>query len=1545
MAQIEPKDWLEVKQFKDPVYGYIPLSRAYVKYLIDTQMMQRIKGVAQTGFRPVFSSATHDRFSHSLGVYKFAMAMYESFEGKLLDYVENVCFSRWKLQEKEKIRRELEKNLKHWKTLLSIGALLHDIGHPVQSHSFEFLYDDPYLDVNYDRNKQVVIGAKMDDEELERVYNKFQELSKNPDKTPEGNLKEALWGALGKDDEPYQSGSLPGNPHERMSAYYILKDGELRENIKKLIQASQEKYHLDSSQGIEEDLYFIARMIIGWEYPAEERLSFDEEAFFNSIRNCVIHILNGTIDADGLDYLMRNSYAAGYDTSKIDSTRLCNAYTVYEKNYVLFPAFSKSALSVLEGYMFARNFEPKWLYSHHKVVYADLLTKQLYKYITRYITDRVMLLRSVESFLECASKSALVQTGAQNFGSTFLFIADEKNPVGLSVKMLRSHMEQWSYPFYTYLLAPCKSYVICSHHFNQTADADFDALLHWMINELSQYKGIDPEKRYNAYTKRLKDHVVNSICNGQSNKITKDALRILLAENCLSMLKHPDEKVRDNLREWAEKGDKTKFDELNQQVKDMLSDQVKDMLSDTGEDDIDTKKKILERWLEPYEPLLSARDFTDFISLLDEHQNRRYHRSLWKSQPEYKVFLEGCARQLGVSIDDVQRYMEALIYDGMEEHGFSIFDGKTARKAPDSYREQFYYRAISPERQHEREQAKKIISARLKKESRGSDGFTKTPDAEKPGKQIALTWANKIFNNFDSLVIKFYQMKSKRFNNVRLVFDKGPVPLEEVFPNNKSDKVMFPYFYYKDDKDNPNSTPEKVLSSFRSQFIEFCGKYRESETRSETVKMGKNYVFRDVVYGDIEMPENFYAVVCTREFQRLGRIRQLATADRSFPNATHTRLAHSIGTWHVMRLILDHFKQLYTSNPQLNFSEEERNCALLAALLHDLGHGPYSHAIEGFFHLNHEEMTSKIIKDTDTEIHRAIENQFGPGTAERVCKLLNDSSSYGDGIGRIYHSVISGQLDADRIDYLLRDNAACGLAFGHIDIQQLITSMRMLPDYGGEKSATSYRLCFDDKYLPAIEQFIYARYQMYKNVYHDPQKMLYEQIFERIFRQATDLQNELKPDIVFSILKKIKAGQNIPISDYISLDDETVNALIKKWADGDILKDNSSNSEAAGRAEILKLLSQAFLYQKPLFERIDLGGQRRQYDLLAKRVGKQLDLDKVYTMCELDEACCAFVYIQGSDCAYKTYGNSEDQKKNIVLRDMADGTTADYAQKTLFRSADGSTQDTILETDYCYLYFSEELLRKDCFVRNRQETTTDAVRQIVESAKPRKHIEIEKKFYCEEEQLKKALKYLQKTYGEAKEEKKQTDTYYDCFDDVWVLADNHFSFRCREKDDNYIFTVKIPTDSPNYSSPSQFARYEYEFVSSKEDIDDETWQFLIDTLDICGKDKLCERLSKDQVKAQLVVNNQRVTYRLEGKCEICLDTVDYKTADREPVGDQKYQIEIELLAEPEAWPELEEEVITPLVKELGEAHLQYTNESKLETGLALLETRKNKSPG
>ena len=108
----------------------------------------------------------------------------------------------------------------------------------------------------------------------------------------------------------------------------------------------------------------------------------------------------------------------------------------------------------------------------------------------------------------------------------------------------------------------------------------------------------------------------------------------------------------------------------------------------------------------------------------------------------------------------------------------------------------------------------------------------------------------------------------------------------------------------------------------------------------------KGKIIRDVVHGDIFIEDRFVSVIDTKEFQRLRRIKQLSVANMVFPGAEHTRFAHCIGTFHVMRQIIEHFEPLF-QKCGIEIEEADKNAALVAALLHDIGHGPYSHAFEG----------------------------------------------------------------------------------------------------------------------------------------------------------------------------------------------------------------------------------------------------------------------------------------------------------------------------------------------------------------------------------------------------------------------------------------------------------------------------------------------------------------------------------------------------------------------------------------------------------------------
>ena len=383
----------KVKLFKDASQGYINLYDRYVTHLIDTFEMQRLKDVAQTGMRPIFSGATHDRFSHSLGVFNNAVKMYNAFSSNLVaglskeevDFVENV-----------------KKRLQIYKEYYLIACVLHDIGHPAYSHTFEYLYNDNTVLLQESETTQDIdnITIKIDRKELERIVQlskkspeKESELQKNLSKSIKdfyNNLKskeEETWGFYCHPDTKVDESTISGQPHEMMGAYQILRSGKIKEAVTNTFHdfsSENPDIKADLDQGV--DLAFLSCMIIGAKYinvgHRQIEIKKDPKNCFKwdaSLRNCIIELLNGLMDADSIDYLNRNSHFAGYSTSTLDVTRLTNAFSAYydSKKGTFISCLEKSALSVMEGFIQARNYEPKWLYSHHKIVYCS---EFLFKY-------------------------------------------------------------------------------------------------------------------------------------------------------------------------------------------------------------------------------------------------------------------------------------------------------------------------------------------------------------------------------------------------------------------------------------------------------------------------------------------------------------------------------------------------------------------------------------------------------------------------------------------------------------------------------------------------------------------------------------------------------------------------------------------------------------------------------------------------------------------------------------------------------------------------------------------------------------------------------------------------------------------------------------------------------------------------------------------------------------------------------------------------------------------------------------------------------------
>ena len=289
-------------------------------------------------------------------------------------------------------------------------------------------------------------------------------------------------------------------------------------------------------------------------------------------------------------------------------------------------------------------------------------------------------------------------------------------------------------------------------------------------------------------------------------------------------------------------------------------------------------------------------------------------------------------------------------------------------------------------------------------------------------------------------------------------------------------------------------------------------------------KFERNKVFRDPLYGYITVEYKLIMdLINTKEFQRLRRIRQLSGVSMVFHTAEHSRFAHSLGAYFMAKKVIDEAFGI-----DKNMKEYDKVLFLVTALIHDLGHGPYSHAFESVLSVSHEEMTARIIESRLTEVNLVL---------SKYENLVQDISSIIRHTGKhpLIESLISSQIDVDRMDYLERDAYFTGATYGHIDYNRLIRCMKI------EDGKVYYRASG----VHSIESYIMSRYHMYWQVYYHPVGRAYELLLESIYKRIKDIgekQEKVDP-LVSSLLSVIK--DDTDIISYLDLDDSYVNGMIK----------------------------------------------------------------------------------------------------------------------------------------------------------------------------------------------------------------------------------------------------------------------------------------------------------------------------------------------------------------------------------------------------------------
>lgn len=408
-------------------------------------------------------------------------------------------------------------------------------------------------------------------------------------------------------------------------------------------------------------------------------------------------------------------------------------------------------------------------------------------------------------------------------------------------------------------------------------------------------------------------------------------------------------------------------------------------------------------------------------------------------------------------------------------------------------------------------------------------------------------------------------------------------------------------------------------------------------------KLKEEKVFKDPVHRYIHVRDKvIWDVIGTREFQRLRRIKQLGTTYLVFHGAEHSRFHHSLGVYEIVRRIVDDgFKGRKAWN------EDERLVTLCAALLHDLGHGPFSHAFENVFDIDHEKFTQAILLG-DTEVNKVL---------TRVC--ADFPQKVADVIGKTYPdklvvSLISSQIDADRMDYLQRDAYFTGVSYGHFDMERILRVMR----------PTEEQVVIKSTGMHAVEDYIMSRYQMYWQVYFHPVSRSAEVILTKVLHRAKYL---IENGYIFKhdpVHFHSFFDRTFHLEDYISLDEGVMTTYFQMW-----MKEDDW---------ILADLSTRFINRR-LFQYVEFNPAteyRKMYDL--EHLFREAGLDPEYYL----------VVDSSSDLPYDFYRPGEESERLPIFLKMPTGELSEISRSSDVVDAISGKR----RTDH-KLYFPEDLLR------------------------------------------------------------------------------------------------------------------------------------------------------------------------------------------------------------------------------------------------------------
>jgi len=382
-------------------------------------------------------------------------------------------------------------------------------------------------------------------------------------------------------------------------------------------------------------------------------------------------------------------------------------------------------------------------------------------------------------------------------------------------------------------------------------------------------------------------------------------------------------------------------------------------------------------------------------------------------------------------------------------------------------------------------------------------------------------------------------------------------------------------------------------------------------------KLNKHKIINDPVFGFINIPNNFlYDIIQHPYFQRLSRIKQLGLSSTVYPGAQHTRLQHSLGAMHLMG---EAIHQLREEGHEITSAEAEAVRACI--LLHDVGHGPFSHSLENSLvkEVSHEEISLLMMQHINTELEGKLDMALAIFTNKHPKKFL--------------HQLVSGQLDMDRLDYLSRDSFFTGVSEGVIGAARIIKMLNIHND----------QLAVEAKGIYSIEKFLVARRLMFWQVYLHKTSVAAEKMLVNILKRAKELAAEgevlfASPALHYFLYNEVNKNQFLHSQEALEcfalLDDSDVICAIKVW---------STHSDM-----VLSVLSKAFI-NRQLFKVEILPGSvdEAKHEFYLKQYSEHFGIS-VY------EA----EYFMGEEVVSTDTYSPEDDNINILYKD---GTVKDIA--------------------------------------------------------------------------------------------------------------------------------------------------------------------------------------------------------------------------------------------------------------------------------------------